>query len=198
MDQVHGLAVAYPGLNPFLNILPTAWAHPVSKLMMLLATSGIVLGAAYMLWMYQRVMFGKLENPKNEDLKDLNFREIMTLVPIVIMCFWIGIYPTTWTSFMDAAVEATVEAANDTRVHNEMVELEASGGTGVRLPAGHPTLPPGHPPTRSIRPPRMPAGHPTIPDPHAAGVQSDEGSAHKEDTGHASSQSGSLGHSGGH
>jgi NADH-quinone oxidoreductase subunit M len=201
MNQIHGLAQAYPGLNPFVSILPAAWAHPVSKLMMLLATSGIVLGAAYMLWLYQRVMFGKLENPKNEDLEDLNFREIMTLVPIVIMCFWIGIYPTTWTSFMDKAVEATAKAAIDTKVHRSMVELEASGGMGVQLPAGHPELPAGHPPTRMRLAPKMPAGHPELPDPSAAGIHGRstiEGSAAKEDAGHGSTHSGSLGHGGGH
>jgi len=54
---------------------------------------GIVLGAAYMLWLYQRTMFGKLDNPENAKLKDLDFREIMTLAPIVVCCFWIGLYP---------------------------------------------------------------------------------------------------------
>ena len=199
MNQIYGLTVAVPGLNPFLNILPEALAHPVSKLMMLLATSGIVLGAAYMLWMYQRVMFGKLENPKNEDLEDLNFREIMTLVPIVIMCFWIGIYPTTWTSFMDKAVEATVEAANDTQLHREMLKLEASGMLGVQQPAAHPpmTMSAGHPPMT------LPAGHPPIADPHAAGVHDGaamEGSSHSGSGTKTENEphSGSLGHGGGH
>src|SRR6058998_2458789 len=49
---------------------------------------GIVLGAAYMLWLYQRTMFGKLDNPENAKLADLNLREVMTLVPIVLLCFW--------------------------------------------------------------------------------------------------------------
>jgi len=223
MNQVAGLAFPHPELNPFLNILSEAWANPISKLMMLLATSGIVLGAAYMLWMYQRVMFGKLENPKNEELKDLNFREIMTLVPIVIMCFWIGVHPTTWTSYMDAAVEATVAAANDTRVHKEVKALEEMGAFNMpeatdeadmlQLPPGHPKLPAGHPPIGSGHMPMMPPDHPPIDNPHAGGAHGSsamEGSAQKADTGamgsHAGSgtgmenepQSGSLGLSGGH
>ena len=48
-----------------------------------IATSGIVLGAAYMLWLYQRTMFGKLTNEANKGLKDLNFREIFTMVPLL-------------------------------------------------------------------------------------------------------------------
>ena len=53
---------------------------------------GIVLGAAYMLWMYQRVFFGPLSNPENKDLPDLNRRELLYLIPIVLLCFWIGLY----------------------------------------------------------------------------------------------------------
>src|SRR5882724_5512328 len=57
------------------------------------AVLGIVLGAAYMLWLYQRTMFGKLDNPENAKLQDLDGRELLTLVPIVVACFWIGLYP---------------------------------------------------------------------------------------------------------
>ena len=60
------------------------------------------LGAAYMLWMYQRVFFGKISNQENENLQDLSGREMFYLVPIVLLCFWIGIYPkpssTCWRS----------------------------------------------------------------------------------------------------
>ena len=55
--------------------------------------TGIVLGASYMLWLYQRMMFGQVTNPKNQGLKDMNLREFATLFPLVIMAFWIGIYP---------------------------------------------------------------------------------------------------------
>ena len=47
-----------------------------------------------MLWLYQRTMFGKIENPKNEKLLDLNLREFATFVPLIILAVWIGIYPT--------------------------------------------------------------------------------------------------------
>src|SRR3954462_14085134 len=55
--------------------------------------AGIVLGAAYMLWLYQRTMFGKNENPANQNLLDLNARELATLIPLIVMAFWIGLYP---------------------------------------------------------------------------------------------------------
>src|ERR1700722_3738439 len=57
------------------------------------AVIGIVLGAAYLLWLYQRVMFGPVTNPANEHMQDLNMREYATLLPLVFLCFAIGIYP---------------------------------------------------------------------------------------------------------
>src|SRR5208337_5265830 len=76
------------------------------------AVVGIVLGAAYMLWLYQRTMFGPCDNPKNQVLKDLNFREVMTLVPLIIWAFWIGLYPKPYFKVLDKPVAAIVERVN--------------------------------------------------------------------------------------
>lgn len=76
------------------------------------AVLGIVLGAAYMLWLYQRTMFGTCDNPKNQVLKDLNFREIMTLVPLVIWAFWIGLYPKPYFHVLEKPVAAIVQRVN--------------------------------------------------------------------------------------
>jgi len=76
------------------------------------AVLGIVLGAAYMLWLYQRTMFGTCDNPKNQVLKDLNFREIMTLVPLIIWAFWIGLYPKPYFQVLEKPVAAIVERVN--------------------------------------------------------------------------------------
>ena len=62
-----------------------------------------MLGAAYMLWLYQRTMFGKLDNPDNENLKDLNLREWVYLTPLVILCFWIGLYPKPFFAMLEPA-----------------------------------------------------------------------------------------------
>jgi NADH-quinone oxidoreductase subunit M len=70
---------------------------------------GIILGAAYMLWLYQRTMFGKLDNPENQKLCDLNLREILTLVPLVACCFWIGLYPKPFFDVLDRPVSEIVE-----------------------------------------------------------------------------------------
>jgi NADH-quinone oxidoreductase subunit M len=74
--------------------------------------SGIVLGAAYMLWLYQRTMFGKLDNPANEKLLDLSFREIVTLLPLIIMAFWIGLYPAPFFDALEEPVNKIVAAVD--------------------------------------------------------------------------------------
>jgi NADH-quinone oxidoreductase subunit M len=73
------------------------------------AGSGIVLGAAYMLWLYQRTMFGNLDNPANQKLIDLNFREIVTIVPLIIMAFWIGLYPAPFFRAVDKPMNRIVQ-----------------------------------------------------------------------------------------
>jgi len=64
-----------------------------AKLMAILAATGVVLGAIYMLWMYQRVFLGKLGNEKNKGLSDLSIREMVVLIPIVVFIFWLGVRP---------------------------------------------------------------------------------------------------------
>src|SRR5499427_6990196 len=71
--------------------------------------AGIVLGAAYMLWLYQRTMFGKLENPANQHLADMNWREWATLVPLIIVAFWIGLYPAPFFKILDKPVNKLVQ-----------------------------------------------------------------------------------------
>ena len=63
-----------------------------------------------MLWLYQRTMFGKNENPANQNLKDLNFRELVTLIPLIIVAFWIGLYPAPFFKILDKPVNKLVES----------------------------------------------------------------------------------------
>jgi NADH-quinone oxidoreductase subunit M len=95
-----------------------------------LATSGVILGAAYMLWMFQRVMLGKVTRPENEKLQDLSAREITVLVPMVIMIFLMGVYPKLFFSKMDVTVEkflkdfkGRVQMKGDLPEPNMLVEI---------------------------------------------------------------------------
>ncbi len=103
-------SIGLPTLNGFIGeflILIGAFNH--SWVWALFAASGIVLGAAYMLWLYQRVFFGELSNEKNKNLKDLNLREKWTLIPLIIACFWIGLYPKPFFDRMQPTVDRVME-----------------------------------------------------------------------------------------
>jgi NADH-quinone oxidoreductase subunit M len=94
---------------------------------------GIILGAAYLLWLYQRVMFGNVTNPANEHLPDLNLREYATLVPLVLLAFWIGIYPKPLFGVLEKPVQKLVERFNPGyyQVQEPRAELP---GPGARVP----------------------------------------------------------------
>ena len=88
--------------------LPHFFAHP--KVLALFATSGVILSAVYMLFLYQRLMYGPITHARNRELPDLSRREVMVFVPIVIMAFWLGVYPSTFLRTIDPAVDRTVAA----------------------------------------------------------------------------------------
>jgi NADH-quinone oxidoreductase subunit M len=72
------------------------------------AVPGVVLAAAYLLWLYQRVFFGTVTNPKNEKLQDLTPREVATFVPLLILAFWIGLYPKPFFQILEQPVNHTI------------------------------------------------------------------------------------------
>ncbi|MEW5979880.1 MAG: NADH-quinone oxidoreductase subunit M [Acidobacteriota bacterium] len=103
-------SIGLPLLNGFIGeftILAGAFQRQISW--GVYGCTGIVLGAAYMLWLYQRMMFGQVTNPKNEKLSDLNWREAATLLPLVAMAFWIGIYPKPFFKYIEKPVNQIVE-----------------------------------------------------------------------------------------
>lgn len=103
-------SIALPLLNGFVGeflVLVgtfTSSQLPHARLFATLAALGMILSAVYMLWMYQRVVFGEVTNPENKKLKDLNFRERLALAPIVALIFVMGIYPSLFLSRTEASV----------------------------------------------------------------------------------------------
>jgi NADH-quinone oxidoreductase subunit M len=75
---------------------------------------GIILNAAYMLWLYQRMFFGTIDNPKNEKLTDLNGREWAYMMPLVILALWIGVYPKPFLDYIVRPVNAVVRHVRPT------------------------------------------------------------------------------------
>jgi NADH-quinone oxidoreductase subunit M len=102
-------SIGLPALNGFIGeLLILQGVFPVSKAWAAVAVSGIVLGAAYMLWLYQRTMFGKIENPANAGLKDLGARELATFLPLIALAFWIGLYPAPFLNRIETSVGRVV------------------------------------------------------------------------------------------
>ncbi len=103
-------SIGLPGLNGFIGeFLILVGAFQVSKVYAGFAVAGIVLGAAYMLWLFQRMMFGNLDKPENQNLTDLNVREVVYMMPIILLMFWIGIYPKPFINLMEPAVKNLVK-----------------------------------------------------------------------------------------
>jgi NADH-quinone oxidoreductase subunit M len=91
------------------------------------AVPGVVLAAAYLLWLYQRVFFGTVTNPKNEKLHDLTPREVLTFVPLLIVAFWIGLYPKPFFQILEQPVNQIVHNLNNQQVSgavNAVVQKE--------------------------------------------------------------------------
>jgi NADH-quinone oxidoreductase subunit M len=102
-------SVGLPGTNGFTGeFLILLGAFRTFPLATGLATTGVIFAAVYILWMFQRVMFGPVTNPKNENLPDLNLREMVVFAPLLVLIFWIGVYPETFLSRLDPAVESVL------------------------------------------------------------------------------------------
>jgi NADH-quinone oxidoreductase subunit M len=78
------------------------------------AALGIILNAGYFLWLYQRMFFGNIDNPKNEKLTDLNIREWAYMVPLLILSLWIGVYPKPFLAYIQQPVNAIVKQVRPT------------------------------------------------------------------------------------
>jgi NADH-quinone oxidoreductase subunit M len=98
-------SLGFPGTNSFIGeflVLAGSFAH--SKLLTVCVVPGVVLAAAYMLRTLQKVAWGGVNNPKHHDLTDLNLREIVTLAPLLVFVFWIGLHPQPFIDVMHASV----------------------------------------------------------------------------------------------
>jgi NADH-quinone oxidoreductase subunit M len=107
-------SIGLPGLNGFIGeflILIGAFKSEVlgSWWFTIFAATGVIFAAVYLLWMYKKVVFGEVTNPKLNELTDLNFREKLVLIPIFIFIVWIGIYPSTFLNVSSKTTEKIIE-----------------------------------------------------------------------------------------
>ncbi|MBC8316637.1 MAG: NADH-quinone oxidoreductase subunit M [Desulfobulbaceae bacterium] len=103
-------SLAFPGTNSFIGeFMILAGGFAKSKLIATCAIPGAILAAAYMLRMLQKVIWGGTENPIHTGLSDLNTREIVTLAPLLLLVFWIGLAPKPFINVMHASVAHLLE-----------------------------------------------------------------------------------------
>ena len=107
-------SMGLPGLNGFVGeftILLGAFGSRVlnNPWFAALAAIGVILAAVYLLYMFQKLFLGPVDKEENRKLLDMNFREIITLVPLLILIFWIGLYPSPFFNLMEASVTKLVE-----------------------------------------------------------------------------------------
>ena len=175
-------SVGLPGTSGFVGEFLTligsfdaykTWTHlgslfPHPKALTGVATLGVILSAVYMLYLFQKMMFGPLSNPRNRSLKDLTVRECAYFAPMILMALWLGIYPNTFLSDIDPAVQQTVSALQ-TKLAVAVNDGDAPKVVGAaEAPSeepGRPAPPPGVPPAPgegSQRMPQLPPSHPEL------------------------------------
>jgi len=152
-------SIGLPGTNGFVGEFLVLVGSFESSLRWytVVASSGVILSAVYMLWMFQRVMFGKLDNPKNQKLEDLNGREIAIMLPLIAMIFFMGLYPKPFIDKMAPALDKVIQQS---RIRPAIAATTAQPVIQMApqsiLPEGNPAVPEGHP----AIPAGKPAGHP--------------------------------------
>jgi NADH-quinone oxidoreductase subunit M len=98
-------SVGLPGTSGFIGeFLVMVGAFKTSTWLAVGIATGMFLGAAYMLYLYRRVIYGALTKPELKALRDLTPRELVIFAPVVVLVFWMGLYPTPFLDILDASV----------------------------------------------------------------------------------------------
>jgi NADH-quinone oxidoreductase subunit M len=128
-------SIGLPMLNGFVGeFLILLGTYHVAPWVAVAGSFGVVLAAAYMLWMLRRVMFGPVDNPENRGLIDLGLREKFVMVVVLLPIFWVGIYPDFFLRRLDASVTEvlrrveTASARTTAPGGHDAADLDASGG----------------------------------------------------------------------
>lgn len=106
-------SVGLPGTSGFVGeFLVLVGAYEASSTVAFIALTGVILGAAYMLYLYRRIVFGELDKSDVAAMKDMDTRERLMFAPLILMVFWMGVYPPTFLNSMEVSVEHLVERFN--------------------------------------------------------------------------------------
>ena len=104
-------SIGLPGTSGFVGeFLIIISAFYVNEILALFVATGVILGACYMLWLYKRVIFGSFKKDKLGDISDLDSREFVVFIPLLILVFWIGIYPESFLSEYRLPINSLIES----------------------------------------------------------------------------------------
>ena len=121
-------SIGLPGTNGFISeFLVMVGSFKTVPVATTFSALGVILAAAYLLWALQRILYNPLDKPANEQLTDLNWREIGLMAPLVFMILWMGIYPTPVLSRMEASVGHFVQQV-EAKAAAQSVTLTMGGG----------------------------------------------------------------------
>jgi len=149
-------SIGLPGLNGFIGeFLILLGSFRVSPWVTAIAATGVILAAVYLLWMFQRVMFGPITNEKNRGLPDLTAREFWTLVPVLVFIVWIGVYPNTFLRKLDVSVNELLRRVESRTMALGADEMPGTAAAGA-VPADTVTAAPGAMPAEAT--PATPGG----------------------------------------
>ncbi|HJM33837.1 MAG: NADH-quinone oxidoreductase subunit M [Candidatus Marinimicrobia bacterium] len=103
-------AIGFPGMNAFIGeFLIISGAFKANMVIAAFSILGVVLGVTYMVWLYYRIVLNEINPTTKSQLSDLDFREITTLIPLVILVFFIGLQPGVLLSYMHVSVDHLLE-----------------------------------------------------------------------------------------
>jgi len=121
-------SIGLPGLNGFVGeFLILLGTFAKYKIFAILAASGVIFAAVYMLWMFQRVMYGEAANPKNQVLRDLSAREWAVLLPVLFLIFWIGLYPVPFLRATETSARHLLQQIDNKYEQVVMMEKRGAG-----------------------------------------------------------------------
>jgi NADH-quinone oxidoreductase subunit M len=152
-------SIGLPGLNGFIGeILILQGVFVAHRLWAAAAASGVVLGAAYMLWLYQRTMFGRIEDPANAALSDLSGRELATLLPLVALAVWIGIHPAPVLARREPTMARVITRLEPgyAPAFAKVPGCGSATGAAPSAPAGFTAIAPCDDPSAAAQPPAGP------------------------------------------
>jgi NADH-quinone oxidoreductase subunit M len=132
-------SIALPGTNGFVGeFLILFGAFRSNMVYGIIATSGVVLGAVYMLWMFQRVMFGEIKHEENRKVKDLGGREILILCSVVFFIILMGVYPKMFFKKMDTSVHEFLSFVSQKNAYYRTTDEKVAGTLGAAPAAAPP------------------------------------------------------------